>query len=69
MKSILDSLDRIDYIRPSDIPGIEIPQSTEGYAKITINDKISITAPTVSDDVKTVQSNHIQDVDLVKTKN
>ena len=53
----------------SDIPGIETPQSTEEYAKITINDKISITAPTVSKDVKTVQSNHIQDIDLAKTKN
>lgn len=50
----------------SDIPGIETPQSTEGYAKITINDKISITAPTVSDMVKATLPNDINDVDLTE---
>lgn len=45
----------------SDIPGIETPQSTEEYAKITINDKISITAPTVSDEINTAQPDDINE--------
>ena len=53
----------------SDIPGIETPQNTEGYAKITINDKISITAPTVSDEVNAAKPNDINDVDLTESYN
>lgn len=51
----------------SDIPGIETPQSTEAYAKITINDKISITTPTILDEFNISQPNDINDVDLIET--
>ena len=53
----------------SNIPGIETPLSTEEYAKITLNDKISITTPTVAEKLSDIKANEIDDVDITETDN
>lgn len=53
----------------SEIPGVETPQSTEAYAKITLADKINITAPVLSDTVNGIQPSEMQATDITEGNN
>ena len=53
----------------SEIPGVEIPQSTEAYAKITLTDKINITAPVLSETIDGVQPSEMQATDITEVNN
>ena len=53
----------------SEIPGVEIPQSTEAYAKITLTDKINITAPVLSETIDGVQPSEMQATDITEGNN
>lgn len=67
--SHVSSVNNVTLPKASDVPGIETPQSTEPYAKITMADKITVAAPSLSDAIDGVQPSDIQATDITEGNN
>ena len=67
--SHVSSVNNVTLPKESDVPGIETPQSTEPYAKITMADKITVAAPSLSDAIDGVQPSDIQATDITEGNN